>query len=159
MPIKLRLIGLKRPGDVQVKHTRKSSTFSSFFFCFGAELLDFAGSSSLRAPRWRASGVSQSHCHREACTRDGNKVSGQRNCATARGRSTTFCAASTTIYTASILHVDRMLICKKFYLSLFQLVLLCRFIIAVALLFEFCLELKSVVLNGYFQHQKHAAAI
>jgi hypothetical protein len=48
----------------------------------------------------------------------------------------------------------------KFYLSLIQLVLLCHFFIAVALLFEFCLKLKS----GPFKHifptiQKHYLCI
>ena len=92
--------------------------------CYAAELLDLAGSSPWHAPRWRVSGVSPSHCCREGCTRDGNKVSGQRNCVTARGRSTTFCAASTTICTASILHEDGTLI-RKWNKILFEFVSAC----------------------------------
>ena len=123
--------------------------------CCGTELLVLADSLPLRALRRRVCGVSPSRCCCEACTRDDNKVSGQRNYTTARGRSTMFCTA--TICTASHLFTRterwsaRVI---EFNMSMFQIDLLFQFSIlfdiAIVLLFLFCLKLKSDLFKRIF---------
>jgi hypothetical protein len=61
---------------------------------------------------WHARGEgwarSPNHCHGEACTRDGNKVSGQHICATAQSCTSTIRAATRTFripYIDDLLHL------------------------------------------------------
>ena len=143
------LLPIKRLGDVQVKHTWKPSTFSSFFFLLVicALALSCWISPALllgvhRGERWAV------YLRAIAVVKP------------ARGTTIRFLGSatarpleadrlrSTLPQLRSSLHrfftgMERWFVSKmKFYLSLFQLVLLCRFFRAVALLFDFCLELK-----------------
>jgi hypothetical protein len=88
-------------GFPEIKYTRKilslfsSSSLFSWWFCCGVELLQACQHYSYHA-RGEGWAGSLNRCCCEARTRDGNKVSGQRNYATARSCTTTICAATRT---------------------------------------------------------------
>ena len=136
----------------------KTSTSSSSFCCgwiFDVVLSCWFSPALLLGIHWgEVWAVSPSRCHREACTRDGSKVSGSATAQSLKAdrlRSALLQSALHCLFTRKERRSVSIMIC---YMNLCQLILLCKlsilFEIAVALLFVFCLNLKSGFVKRIF---------
>ena len=154
-------VAIRSSRDVQeyIHETFKSSSLFFQLVNCAVKLCYWVSPELLLGMHWGEElAVFPSHCRRKACTRDDNKVSRQRNCATASNRSTMFCDVLTTICTASCLHeesrTERWTVSVMvYYMDLFELVLVCRSGThrSGLLFYVIWVKLKSSFLNTYFQ--------
>ena len=98
--------------------------------------------------------VSPSRCHHETCTRDGNKVSGSATARPLEADRQHFVLLQSALHCLFTRKERRSVSIMICYMSSCQLFLLCKLTIlseiAVALLFVFCLNLKSGFVKRIF---------